>query len=48
MKVEKGISINDWALPLHIFAGKPYTDDNSRWMTQVVISFFCFYLAVEW
>ena len=47
MKIDVGISINDWALPLHIFAGKPFTDENDRWVTQVIISILCFYLMIE-
>ena len=30
MRIQKGKSLNDWAIPLHIFAGKPYTDSMSR------------------
>lgn len=48
MEFAKGLSINDWALPLHIFAGKPYTGQDGRWVTQIVITFLCFYLAITW
>lgn len=53
LKIYSGVSLNDWALPLHIFAGKPFTrprnvnDPVEQWVTQVVVSFLCFYVAVE-
>ncbi len=30
-----GISINDWALPIHLFIGRPYTNTRGEWVTQV-------------
>lgn len=61
MRFYTGISINDWAIPLHLTACRPYqrglntdvvnqanADANYRWVTQVILSIFCFYLAVEW
>jgi hypothetical protein len=50
---EAGWSINDWALPLHIEACRPFTtidpkSDDARWVTQVEITFLCFYLAIRW
>jgi len=47
LKIYTGLSLNDWALPLHIFAGRPFTDENDRWVIQVVITFLCFYIAFE-
>lgn len=51
--VEVGISFNDWALPLHIEACKPYTAYNrktsdERWVAQVIVTFFCVYLDARW
>jgi len=53
MKIYSGASLNDWALPLHIFAGKPFTrpvdvdTDEGPWVIQVVITILCFYVAIE-
>ena len=53
MKIYSGLSLNDWAIPLHIFAGKPFTkptdiaDQDERWVIQVVITILCFYVAIE-
>lgn len=53
MKIYSGASLNDWALPLHIFAGKPFTEpvefdqEDGRWVIQVVITILCFYVAIE-
>ncbi|MBU0777582.1 hypothetical protein KKF82_04930 [Patescibacteria group bacterium] len=51
--VEVGLSWNNWAIPLHIEACKPYTAFNpqtqdERWVAQVVITIFCFYLDARW
>lgn len=48
-----GISLNQWALPLHVDACQPYTaidldNDDERWVTQVVVEVLCFYVEVEW
>jgi hypothetical protein len=48
-----GLSLNDWGLPLHVEAVKPYTavdphHDDERWVTQVIITVLCFYVGVEW
>ena len=48
MDIEVGKSLNDWALPVHVFVGKPYTDCNDRWVTQIVVTILCFYLAITW
>jgi len=56
IKVSKGWSKNDWAIPLHVWAGKPYTaaclkspgKEDELWVTQVVITLFCFYLDIQW
>ena len=46
--ISVGKSMNDWAIPFHVFAGKPYTDQNDRWVSQIVFTVFCFYLAITW
>jgi hypothetical protein len=48
-----GLSLNDWALPLHIEAIRPYTTmatptQPERWKSQVVFTVLCFYAGVEW
>lgn len=48
MNLETGISINDWAIPLHLFIGKPYTDSKDRWVTEIIITILCFYIVVRW
>jgi len=48
MDFNAGLSINDWAIPIHLFAGRPYTDRNDRWVTQIVVTFLCFYIAITW
>ncbi|MBA7480510.1 hypothetical protein ES707_15971 [subsurface metagenome] len=49
LKVEAGLSLNSWALPLCIDACKPYTDgDSERWVTQIIITLFCFFLNIEY
>lgn len=48
MRIDKGISWNDWALPLHIFAGRPYANADDKWVTQIIMTIFCFYLAFTW
>jgi len=53
MKIYSGLSLNDWAIPLHIFAGKPFTrpvgvdSEEEQWVIQVVITILCFYIAIE-
>ena len=48
MDIEFGITLNDWAIPLHIFIGKPFTTSDGGWVTQVVITVLCFYVAFTW
>jgi hypothetical protein len=48
-----GLSLNQWALPLHFEARQPYTtldpdNDDERRVTQVVFEVLCFYVEVEW
>ncbi|MBA7639534.1 hypothetical protein ES703_47193 [subsurface metagenome] len=51
--VEVGLSLNSWAVPLHIDACKPYTrvdpeTQDERWVTQIIITLFCFYMDILW
>ena len=51
--IHVGISLNDWALPLHVSANQPYTTvatptKPERWKSEVMIMVFCFYVGIEW
>lgn len=51
--LEVGLSLNDWALPLHVAFNRPYTTIPSptqpeRWKTEVMVTLLCFYLRFEW
>ena len=51
--LEVGLSLNDWALPLHVEARQPYTirptsTQPERWKSNVIITVLCFYVGIEW
>jgi hypothetical protein len=48
-----GLSLNNWGLPLHIEAVRPYTTiattaKPARWKKQVIVTILCFYVGIEW
>jgi len=48
--LEVGLSLNDWALPLHLEACRPYTTSTKpeRWKNDIIITVLCFYVRIEW